>query len=257
MRGVVRCDHCGAPHRREAASTRFRCDWCGGDNRVQTHEIMEELILAADDHTKDPATRVREALGSRGFERATLTPRPARWIGIWQVVNDDGEEFTAPVTSVGQDDAFLRTLPAGPLQGLAAEAPAWVSDLPPRPDTDHDSRTIVEAARADFDSPEANVVLVRLVWIGIQEFMVGHQKRGFAATQIIGTDRVLFESLPSARTMPAPVTERLAAFAVFAAGALILGVLVQDSIARLAFELGWISLGAAFWIIRRDAGVIR
>ena len=96
MRGVVRCDHCGAPHRREAASTRFRCDWCGGDNRVEVVRLVEELILAADDRTRDPATRVREALGSRGLRGATLNPQAPRWAGLWQVVNEDGEEFLAP-----------------------------------------------------------------------------------------------------------------------------------------------------------------
>ncbi len=97
MRGVVRCDHCGAPHRRDAASTRFRCDWCGGDNRVEAIRLVEELLLAADDHSRDPATRVREAFGCRGLREVVLSPSPHRWVGIWQVVNDEGEEFLSPV----------------------------------------------------------------------------------------------------------------------------------------------------------------
>lgn len=255
MRGVVRCDHCGAPHRREAASTRFRCDWCGGDNRVEVVRLVEELILATDDHTRDPATRVREELGSRGLRGATITPQPSRWAGLWQVVNEDGEEFLAPVASTVVDEPVLRALPAGPLRTLGDDPPGWASDLPERPATDHDSESVVQAARAAFDAAESPVVLVRLVWIGIAEFTASYGGQGFGVVQVLGTDRVIFETLPAARTSSSVVKERLLAFGTFVGGAAVLGVIIPEAGPRLAFELGWLALGSLYWMIRRDRDI--
>lgn len=257
MRGVVRCDHCGAPHRREAASTRFRCDWCGGDNRVEAIQLVEELIFAADDRTRDPATRVREALGSRGLQGARVTPRDCRWFGVWQVVNADGEEFVAPVAATLGEEPVIRILPAGPMKALGEDEPSWATDLPTRPAPGEDTEEVIAAARATFDAAETDVVLVRLLWLGIAEFDLEYSGRRFAATQILGTDRVLFETLPARRTMPEAVHERLVAFSVFVAGAIGLGLLVPGPMERLAFEAGWLLLGALYWMVRRDAGALR
>lgn len=252
MRGVVRCDHCGAPHRREAASTRFRCDWCGGDNRVEVRRLVEELVLAADDHSRDPATRIHEALGRRGLVATALHPRTPRWVGVWQVVNEDGEAFNAPVRATVQHEPVIRTLPAGTLRGIEEGPPAWAGQLPARPELDEDSRTIVEAARADFDAQDAPVTLVRLVWIGVAEFVVNVGEDAFQVAQILGTDRVVFERAPAAPAPGPPVGERLFSWAVFLAGAVVLGVVVRDPGARLASEVGWLALGLFFWLLRRD-----
>lgn len=252
MGGVVRCDHCSAPHRREAASTRFRCDWCGGDNRVEAVRLVEELVLAADDRSRDPGTRVREALGSRGLRGATVHSRAKRWVALWQVVNEDGEEFLSPVAATTSEEPVLRTLPAGPLRLLTDEPPSWTTALDPRPAIDEDADTIVLAAQASFDNPECAVVLVRLVWAGAAEFTVSYAGQSFGALQILGTDRVIFETLPDARTTGALIPERLAAFTVFIAGAIAVGVFVDEAGPRLAFEAGWLALGTLFWLIRRD-----
>ena len=252
MRGVVRCDHCGAPHRREAARTRFRCDWCGGDNRVEAVRLVEELLLAADDRTRDPATRVREALGSQGLRGATVHPRAKRWVALWQVVNEDGEEFLSPVSATSLEEPVLRSLPAGPLRLLVEDQPSWVTNLDPRPSIDEDADTIVKAAQANFDEPESPVVLVRLVWIGVAEFMVSYDGQSFGALQVLGTDRVVFESLPAVRSSASLIPERLAAFGIFIAVAIAMGLLVDDPGPRLVVEAGWLALGTLFWLIRRD-----
>lgn len=255
MRGVVRCDHCGAPHRREAASTRFRCDWCGGDNRVEPIRLVEELLLAADDHSRDPATRVREAFGCRGLGDVVLTPSPHRWVGLWQVVNDEGEEFLSPVQHGDVGERVLRTLPAAPLRTPDDQPPGWARDLPPRPSPEHDADSIVEAARATFDSPDSDVVLVRLVWMGVAEFTVRYGDENSGAVQILGTDRVIFENIPEVRTTAPVVPERLYAWGLFVSGALLLGMLVPEAGPRLAFETGWFAIAGFYWLIRRDRGV--
>lgn len=255
MRGVVRCDHCGAPHRRDAASTRFRCDWCGGDNRVETVRLVEELILAANDHSRDAATRVREAFGCRGLGDVVLTPSPHRWVGLWQVVNDEGEEFLSPVQQGEFGERVLRTLPAAPLRAPDEDPPGWARDLPPRPSPEHDADSIVEAARANFGSADSEVVLVRLVWIGVAEFMVRYGDQTSGALQILGTDRVIFENIPERKTMLPVVPERLFAWGFFVAGALLLSMLIPEPGPRLAFELGWFALASMYWLIRRDRGV--
>jgi hypothetical protein len=255
MRGVVRCDHCGAPHRRDAASTRFRCDWCGGDNRVEAVRLVEELLLAADDRTRDPATRVREALGSRGLRAATVHSRAQRWAALWQVVNEHGEEFLAPVSSTTATEPALRSLPAGPLRLLDDDPPSWTTGLDPRPAIDQDADTVVKAAQASFDDADSAVVLVRLVWIGVAEFKVSYRGQTFGALQVLGTDRVIFETLPDARTSEALIPERLATFAAFIVGAILLGVVVDEAGPRLALEASWLALGTLFWFIRRDRGL--
>ncbi len=255
MRGVVRCDHCGAPHRRDVASTRFRCDWCGGDNRVEIVRIVEELILAADDHSRNPATRVREALGCRGLGNVELTPSPPRWVGLWQVVNDDGEEFLSPVQHGEVGERVLRSLPAAPLRTPDDELPGWARDLPPRPSPEHDADSIVEAARANFDSTDADVVLVRLVWMGVAEFTIRYGDDTSAVVQILGTDRVIFENLPVARTTASVVPERLYAWGLYVSGAVLLGMLIREAGPRLALELGWFAIASLYWLIRRDRGV--
>ena len=252
MRGVVRCDHCGAPHRRETASTRFRCDWCGGDNRVEVIRVAEELLLAADDRTRDPATRVRDELGSRGLGGADLTAHPPRWVGLWQVVNEDGEEFLGPVRATMTAEPILRALPAGPLRTTDEEPPSWVSALSERPPVDRDGEAVVEAARATFDDAESPVVLVRLVWTGVAPFTVGYSGRTLGALQILGTDRVVFESLPEPQSSSPLVKERLLAFLLFVMGAVAVGVAVNQPGPRFALELGWLGLGALYWMIRRD-----
>jgi hypothetical protein len=258
VRGVVRCDHCGAPHRRDGASTRFRCDWCGGDNRVEAQCLVEELLFAADDHSRDPATRVRDALGSRGLAETSIRPGPLRWVGLWQVVNEQGEEFLA-CTGRRTDAPPLKGLPTGPLVGIGEQPPGWVSSLPERPVPEHDPETIVDAARAEFEQDEAAVTLIRLVWIGVAEFLLDFRGHSFGALQILGTDRVQFEGLPEAGSMQAVVPERLLAWTVYAIGALALGLLVSEPGPRLAFELGWFGLAGAVWLVRshRTAGVPR
>jgi hypothetical protein len=254
MRGVVRCDHCGAPHRRDAASTRFRCDWCGGDNRVEAIRLVEELLLAADDHSRDPATRVREAFGCRGLREVVLSPSPHRWVGIWQVVNDEGEEFLSPVQHGEVGERVLRVLPAAPLRTLDDEPPGWARDMPPRPSPEHDADSIVEAARANFDSPDSDVVLVRLVWMGVAEFTVGYGDEISGAVQILGTDGVIFENLPETRTTALAIPERLYAWGLFVIGALLLGIMVPEPGPRLAFEVAWFAFASLYWLIRRDRG---
>jgi hypothetical protein len=252
MGGVVRCDHCGAPHRREAARTRFRCDWCGGDNRVEAVRLVEELLLAADDHSRDPATRVREALGSRGLRGAAIHPRAKRWVALWQVVNEDGEEFLSPVAATTGAEPVLRTLPAGPMRQPDDDPPSWTANLDPRPPIGEDADTIVAAARASFDDADTPVVLVRLVWVGVAEFNASYGGRSFGVLQILGTDRVIFESLPEVRSSGSLIPERLAAFGLFLVGAVAVGLLVDEAMPRLAFEAGWLALGTLFWLVRRD-----
>jgi hypothetical protein len=252
MGGVVRCHHCGAPHRRETASTRFRCDWCGGDNRVEAMRLVEELVLATDDHSRDPATRVREALGSRGLRGTAVTPQPARWAALWQVVNAEGEEYLSPALASDGTELPVRTLPAGPLRLLTEDLPGWTASLGPRPSTEETADSIVDAARATFDKADADVVLVRLVWVGVQEFGLRWAGESFGAIQILGTDRVIFDRLPRQRATAPLIPERLALFGGFAAAAIAVGVLVKDPVARLVMEAALMAAGTLIWMVRRD-----
>jgi hypothetical protein len=170
-------------------------------------------------------------------------------------VNDDGEEFLSPVQHGEVGERVLRALPAAPLRTPDDELPGWARDLPPRPSPEHDADSIVEAARANFDSPDSDVVLVRLVWMGVAEFTVGYGDEISGAVQILGTDRVIFENLPEARTTASVVPERLYAWGLFLSGALLLGILVREAGPRLAVETGWFAFASLYWLIRRDRGV--
>lgn len=219
--------------------------------------MIEELLFAADDHSRDPATRVREVLGSRGLHEATLLPQPARWFGLWQVVNDRGEEFVTPVASTVQGEPVLRQLPTGPMQTLDEESPAWAVTLEGRPDPGEDTDQMIQAARATFDAAESEIVLVRLVWVGIVEFGLQYRGHSFSATQILGTDRVLLAALPAPEPAPQANHERLLAFGAFSVGALLFGLLVTDPVLRLMAESGWLTVGALYWWVRRDLGAWR
>ena len=173
-------------------------------------------------------------------------------MALWQVVNEQGEEFLSPVAVTATDEPVLRTLPAGPLRPPEDDPPSWTANLAPRPPTDEDADTIVSAAQATFDDAESPVVLVRLVWVGIAEFTASYTGSSFGVMQILGTDRVIFDSLPAARSSSALIPERLVAFALFVTGAVALGLIVGDAGPRLAFEAGWLALGTLFWLIRRD-----
>ena len=122
-------------------------------------------------------------------------------------------------------------------------------------DTMGSDESVVQAARADFDAAESPVVLVRLVWIGIAEFMASYAGQSFGVVQVLGTDRVVFETLPAARASSSAVKERLLAFGAFVAGAAALGLIVAEAGPRLAFELGWLALGSLYWMIRRDRDI--
>jgi hypothetical protein len=81
---------------------------------------------------------------------------------------------------------------------------------------------------------------------------VGYSGRTLGALQILGTDRVVFESLPEPQSSSPLVKERLLAFLLFVMGAVAVGVAVNQPGPRFALELGWLGLGALYWMIRRD-----
>ena len=103
------------------------------------------------------------ALGSRGLRGTAVTPQPARWAALWQVVNAEGEEYLSPALANDGTELPLRSLPAGPLRLLTEDLPGWTASLGPRPSTEETADSIVDAARATFDKADADVVLVRLV----------------------------------------------------------------------------------------------
>lgn len=246
MGRIVACSHCGAPHRTVRGQTRSTCEWCGGENTVDTTTGPEELVVEGEIDPARVARRAEAVLVRRGVRRPHVVVGAPRWIAQWQVVGEDGDSLVRSGTaSPGRLEAAL-DLPTAAFRVVTPD------EQPPRglpaigpPEVDVDE--ILSAARATFGDPDQPIAILRLLWQPVCD--VRAHTPGGVVDGIYrgGADEVVFAPLPSGATAPPLDPAGIATFASFAAAALLVGIAVDDAVLR-AIVLG---LGVAGILVAR------
>lgn len=197
MAVLVRCNHCGAPHRVVAAGERFRCDYCRGWNYLQGTTGREELVCPS----TTSASRIRESvlrhLQQRGLSCLSLQLEERVSLPLWQLVSQQGEELLLPAALL--DETALSGMQAPALELVPRDDPRAAAGAIPSSAALEISREQAEAtALAGFQEPDSTLETVRLIWLSLVpvrlSFRNGTVHRGF---YLDGADRVLLGSLPA------------------------------------------------------------
>jgi len=159
MSRVVACQQCAAPHQLATGQTRFTCDWCGGLNHGDASTSVEELVLLPLPDPRTARARVFDEAQALGWTVRAVTVGELEWTAAWQVVNEEGEVWSADALEGAAKEPLL---PAGtllPRHDLGANAP------PSSRRAAQDVEEAVAAARANFEASDASVRSVRLIWV--------------------------------------------------------------------------------------------
>ncbi len=197
MAVLVRCNHCGAPHRVVAADERFRCDYCRGWNYLQGSAGSEELVCP----TTTSSSRIKESvlrhLRQRGLSCRALQLEERISLPLWQLVSQQGEELLLPAALL--DEAAISGMQAPALQLVARDDPRAAGSVIASSALEISREQAEETALASFQEPDSTLQTVRLIWLSLVpvrlSFQSGTVHRGF---YLDGADRVLLGSLPAA-----------------------------------------------------------
>ncbi len=248
MAVLVRCNHCGAPHRVVAAGERFRCDYCRGWNYLQGSTGSEELVCP----TRTSSSRIRESvlrdLRERGLSCRTLRLEDRISLPLWQLVSQQGEELLLPGALL--EEAAISGMQAPALELVPRDDPraAAITIAATEPEI---SREQAEAtALASFQEPDSTLQTVRLIWLSLVpvriSFSSGTVHQGF---YLDGADRVLLGSLPDSAGDESLRMELALGLAGFFLACLAVGALCREWGTRIVLLL---ACSACSWLLFRS-----
>lgn len=244
MATLVRCVHCGAPHRVVSSRERFVCSYCQGSNRLESGLQFEELVCPL----RCSATRVENAvqrdLQLRGLAELPVRVEASRFVPVWQFVSAEGEEFLLPA---GMRDhpitASLRP-PASPLMSREDPALGNPEGLPLAPEL---SRQEAEAAAlATFEHPEAPIECIRLLWYAITPVRVSTRVGELDGLFLEGAEKLVLEAVPPAARDEPLRAELLVSLLAYFAATIAVGAASESWPARI-LAVGGCVLAAWFW----------
>lgn len=221
MAVLVRCSHCGAPHRSVSARERFVCDYCKGLNILHEETSLEELICPASTPSVRILDMVRQQFLARDLPSFPAELDPPRLLPVWQIVSREGEECL--VAAALRELPMVEALrpPALPLVSKAEallmgqERTALPLEIP---------REEAEAtALASFDDGDALLEAVRLIWLPVVTLRVKTPAGTVRGLYLEGADRLLLEPVPSSAGDEAARPAWIIALAALFAMDLVLG----------------------------------
>ncbi len=196
MATLVRCVHCGAPHRAVSARERFVCSYCRGSNRIESGLRFEELVCPL----RRSPTLVRQAvqrdLQLRGLPELPVETEHSCFLPIWQVISAEGEEFLLPAGLRDHPQAASARPPGAPLLGRKDPELGEVTGLPDAPEISRDEAEA--SALASFEHPEAPIESIRLLWYAVTPVRVRTRVGPLQGLFLEGADKLLLESVPPA-----------------------------------------------------------
>ncbi len=191
---LVRCSHCGAPHRSVSARERFVCDYCKGLNILHEETSLEELVCPVDPSMTRVLDTVHLHLMARGLSAPTIRLEAARRLPVWQIVSREGEEVFLPAAL--RDLAAVEAL-RPPALPLVSKAEALLEgEGPPALPLEISREEAEKTALATFDDPEAPLEAVRLIWLPVVPLRVKTRVGEVRGLYLEGAERLLLETIP-------------------------------------------------------------
>lgn len=244
MATLVRCVHCGAPHRAVSARERFVCSYCKGSNRLESSSHFEELVCPV----RKSSSRVRQAvirdLQLRGLPQLPVKTEASRFLPVWQLISAEGEEFLLPAGSRDHPVASAVRPPAAPL--LARDDPELgaLAGLPEAPEI---PREEAEASGlASFDHGDAPIESIRLLWYAVTPVVVKTRVGSLQGLFLEGAEKLLLEPIPPAASDEPLRAELLLSLIIFFVSCLVWGAQADGWFPRI-LGLGVVCAGAWLW----------
>lgn len=247
MATLVRCVHCGAPHRAVSVRERFVCAYCRGSNRLESVTRHEELVCPGRRSSKDVREAVLRELQLRGLRELRVRTRESRFLPIWQLISAEGEEFLLPADMAGDSLAAGVRPPAAPLISRSDPSARDLGDLPRAPAVPREEAE--SAALAAFEHAEAPIESTRLLWYAVTPVELGTRVGTLRGLFLEGADKLILEAVPPAARDEPLRPELLFSLLAFLSCCLLWGSWA-DSVPALVLGLALCCGGAWLWFRR-------
>ncbi len=243
---LVRCSHCGAPHRSVSARERFVCDYCKGLNVLHEERLLEELVCPVAPVASRVLDTVRLHLMTRGLPSFPVELDAARRLPFWQIVSTEGEECFLPAAWRQMPAVEALRPPAAPLVGKAEAV--LMGEGPPAVPLEISREEAEKTALASFEQDDALLEVVRLIWLPVVPLRVSTPSAVVQGLYLGGAERLLLESIPPEASDAEFRWEWVGALAALFGSSLLLGATIGGWTERLVA----LSVDAAvLWIVLR------
>lgn len=246
MAVLVRCNHCGAPHRVVAAGERFRCDYCRGWNVLEDSAGSEELVCPTTTRSARIKDSVLRHLHQLGLSCLSVKMEARVPLPVWQLVSQHGEELFLPAAL--RHEPVITSLQAPALHLVSRDDPKAQGIEMPASALEVSQDQAEAAALASFQESDSTLQSVRLIWLSLVPLRVRFRSGSHTGFYLDGADRVLLGSLPDAAGDEALRPELALGLTGFLVLCLVLGALCRAWGTRILVLLA--CAGASWFFFR-------